>query len=288
MAATGPRTILFVHAHPDDEAIGTGGTILRYGREGVRTVVVCCTGGEAGEISDPALATPDNLGEVRRRELEAAAEILGLGRLVWLGYRDSGMADTADNDNPASFHRADMDEAVGRLVRIVREERPQVIVSYDPNGSYGHPDHVRAYRIAQAAFWTGGDPTRFPEAGPPWTPSKLYETVITRTQMERFAQAMRDADVERPPGEDEWMRERVLRYAVPDSEVTTRIEFPELVDEKRRAVLAHATQMGPRSRFGRVSPELFRQLWVGESYRRVAGPYAPGSDGVETDLFSGL
>jgi N-acetyl-1-D-myo-inositol-2-amino-2-deoxy-alpha-D-glucopyranoside deacetylase len=287
VAAAG-RTVLFVHAHPDDEAIGTGGTILRYGREGVRTVVVCCTGGECGEISDPALATAENLCEVRQRELEAAAAILGLGRLVWLGYRDSGMAGTDDNDNPASFHRADMEEAVGRLVRVVREERPQVVVSYDPGGTYGHPDHVKAHRIAQAAFWAAGDPSRFPEAGAPWTPRKLYETVITRTQMERFAQLMREGEGERPPGEEEAMRERVLRYAVPDSEVTTRIEFADLADEKRRAVLVHATQIGPQSRFGRIPPELFRQLFVGETYRRVVGPFAPGPDGIETDLFAGL
>ena len=282
------QTVLFVHAHPDDEAVGTGGTILRYSRAGVRTVLVCCTGGEAGEISDPVLATPENLREVRQRELEAAVQILGIDRLVWLGYRDSGMAGTPDNDNPASFHRADLEEAVGKVVAVIRAERPQVVVSYDPNGSYGHPDHIKAHRVAQAAFWAAGDPTRFPEAGAPWTPRKLYETVIPRSQMERFAMILQEHGVERPTGEDEAMRERVLRYAVADSEITTRLEFPELVDEKRRALLVHATQIGPDSRFGRIPPELYRQLWGRESYRRVAGPFAPGPEGFETDLFAGL
>src|SRR2546428_2315674 len=125
------RTLLVVHAHPDDESLGNGGVLLRYGQQGVRTVVVICTGGEAGEISDPALATPENLGEVRRQETEAAMAILGVSRLFWLGYRDPGIAGTPENDDPRSFNRADGEEAVGRLVKAVREERPQGVSSYD-------------------------------------------------------------------------------------------------------------------------------------------------------------
>jgi LmbE family N-acetylglucosaminyl deacetylase len=128
-----------------------------------------------------------------------------------------------------------MEEAVGRLVAVIRAERPQVVVSYDPGGTYGHPDHVKAHRVAQAAFWAAGDPSRFPEAGQAWTPRKLYEQVIPRTQMERVAEVLREAGVERPTGEEDAMRERVLRYAVADAEVTTRIELADLVDEKRRA-----------------------------------------------------
>jgi len=283
------RTILFVHAHPDDESISTGGVILRYGRGSARTVLVVCTGGEAGEISDPALATPENLAEVRRRETEEATGILGLGRLVWLGYRDSGMAGTAENDDPRCFHRADVEEAVGRLVRVVREERPQVVVSYDVNGSYGHPDHVMAHRVAQAAFWAAGDPKRFPEAGAPWTPAKLYEAVISRSQMERFAEAMREGDGEGPtPEEEQRMRERTMRYALPDELITTVIDVADFSDEKRRAVMAHRTQMGPDSRFARIPEDKARELWGHERFRRVAGPFAPGPDGREDDLFAGL
>src|SRR6266852_6248824 len=133
-----PRTLLAVHAHPDDESISTGGILARYAAEGVRTVLVTCTDGAVGEISDPALATPDNLVEVRSRELDESVRILGISRLVKLGYRDSGMAGTADNANPASFHQANFDEAVERVVQVMRAEQPQVVVTYDERGGYGH------------------------------------------------------------------------------------------------------------------------------------------------------
>jgi N-acetyl-1-D-myo-inositol-2-amino-2-deoxy-alpha-D-glucopyranoside deacetylase len=285
---------MVVHAHPDDESLGSGGTLLRYGRRGVRTVVVMCTGGEAGEISDPALATPENLGEVRRAETEGAMAILGVERLAWLGYRDSGMAGTDDNDDPRSFHRANPEEAVGRLVRLIREERPQVIASYDVNGTYGHPDHVMAHRVAQAAYWAAGDPNRFRDAGPAWTVPKLYEQVNPRTNMERMREAMRAAGVERgregesPEEEERRFRERLQRFAVPDHALTTLVDIAEFIDAKRDAVLAHRTQMGPEGRFSRIPEELRRQLWSHERYRLVAGPFAPGADGLEDDLFAGL
>src|SRR5579859_1968554 len=160
------RVLMAVHAHPDDECLSTGGVLARYGAAGVRTVLVTCTDGAVGEISDPALATPDNLVEVRSRELDESVRILGVSRLVKLGYRDSGMAGTPDNDNPASFQQADFESAVGRVVRLIREERPQVVVTYDENGGYGHPDHIRAHQVAVAAFAAAGDGNRFPEAGP--------------------------------------------------------------------------------------------------------------------------
>src|SRR5438105_11221808 len=174
------RTLVAVHAHPDDECIGTGGILARYGAEGVRTVLVTCTDGAVGEISDPALATPENLVEVRARELDESVRILRVQRLVKLGYRDSGMAGTADNTNPASFHEANFEQAVERVVRVVREERPQVVVTYDERGGYGHPDHVRTHEVAVAAFDAAADAERFPSAGAAWAPSKLYYTVFPR------------------------------------------------------------------------------------------------------------
>lgn len=287
-------TLVVVHAHPDDESLGSGGTLQHYKRLGVRTVVVICTGGEAGEISDPALATPENLGEVRRRETETAMAILGVDRLFWLGYRDSGMAGTPENDDPGCFLRANMEEAVGRLVRLIREERPQVISSYDVNGTYGHPDHVMAHRVAQAAYWAAGDGGRFPEAGPAWRVAKLYEQVNPRSNLERMREAMRAAGIEQPregepPEEDERrFRERLQRFAVPDYAVTTLVDIRDYVDKKRDAVLAHRTQMGPQGRFQRTPEDVRRQLWTHERYRLVAGPFAPGQDGLEDDLFAGV
>ena len=174
-----PLTMMTVHAHPDDESIGTGGVLARYADEGVRTVLVTCTGGEVGEIGDPTLATPDSLAETRERELRAACEILGVDRLELLGYRDSGMAGMADNNHPDPFARADLDVAIGRLVLLVRRHRPHVLVTYDENGFYGHPDHVNANRVAVGAFARAGDPAAYPDQGlAPWQPAKLYYTAV--------------------------------------------------------------------------------------------------------------
>jgi LmbE family N-acetylglucosaminyl deacetylase len=187
-----------------------------------------------------------------------------------------------------------VEEAVGRLVRLIREERPQVISSYDVNGTYGHPDHVMAHRVAQAAYWAAGDPNRFAAAGPPWTVPKLYEQINPRSNMERMREAMRAAGVERPPEgippeeEERRFRERLQRFAVPDDAVTTLIDIRDLVDKKRDAVLAHRTQMGPDGRFARMPDDLRRQLWTHERYRLVAGPFNPNADGREDDLFAGL
>jgi len=285
---------MVVHAHPDDESLGSGGTIQHYDRLGVRTVVVICTGGEAGEISDPALATKETLGEVRRRETETATAILGASKLAWLGYRDSGMAGTPENDDERCFHRCDFEEAVGRMVRLIREERPQVMTAYDVNGIYGHPDHVMSHRVAQAAFWAAGDPGRFLDAGPAWRVSKLYEQVNPRSNMERMREWMRAAGIERrrddesPEEEERRFKERLQRFAVADYCVTTLIDIREFADRKREAVLAHRTQMGPDGRFARMPDDLRRQMWTHERYRLVAGPFAPREHGVEEDFFAGL
>jgi len=284
-------TLMAVHAHPDDEAIGTGGTFLRYHDLGVRTVLVMCTRGECGEISDPALATPDNLGEVRTRELEEAVGLMRVDRLVWLGYRDSGMAGTPENENPTSFHKADLDEAVGRLVRVVREERPQVLVTYEAKGSYGHPDHIKAHQITVAAFEAAGDPSRFREAGPAWRPGKLYYIVRPRSRTEALLRAAREAGIDGLFGArtEEQVRERLERFGTPDEEVTTQIEIGPYYDQKRAAVLAHRTQMGPKSFFQRMPVEISRRLGTHEYFQRAAGPAPEAAAGErESDLFAGL
>ncbi len=169
--------MLSVHAHPDDEASKGAATMARYGAEGVRTVLVTCTGGEAGEILNPAADTEEvrrDLAAVRSRELEDAVRIIGYDALHLLGYRDSGMPDTEFNAHPDTFANADLDEATGRLVEIVRQERPQVIVGYALDRVYAHPDHVRVHEISVLAFERAGDPEWYPELGAPWQPLKLY------------------------------------------------------------------------------------------------------------------
>src|SRR5215831_717393 len=276
-------TLMVVHAHPDDEAIGTGGVLARCADEGVRTVLVTCTGGEVGEISDRVQATADTLTEVRRRELERACEILRVGRLYLLGYRDSGMMGTPDNDHPASFYRASREEATGRLVALVRHHRPQVLVTYDERGFYGHPDHIRANQITVAAFDAAGDPARWPGAGAPWTPAKLYYTAVARSALRTFSRLMRDAGIEvtfedRETGE--------LQIGTADELITAQIDVSAQVERKREALMAHASQMGPEVFFARMPPPLFYQVFGRESFQLVRG--RAGAPGLEDDLFAGL
>lgn len=281
------RTLLAVHAHPDDECIGTGGVLARYGAEGVRTVLVTCTDGAVGEISDPALATPENLAEVRSRELDESVRILGVSRLVKLGYRDSGMAGTADNTHPASFHQANFDEAVERVVQVMRAEQPQVVLTYDERGGYGHPDHIRAHQVAVAAFEACGDSGRFPSAGPVWAPSKLYYSVFSRSAMLRFVERLREAGIEPPfgPSADDATPEGAEPpFGVPDEQVTATVDVSSHIGVKRAALESHRTQMGPEQFFMQLPRDLFNEAFGREMFQRVAGS-GPTS---ETDLFGGL
>jgi mycothiol conjugate amidase Mca len=281
------RTLLAVHAHPDDECIGTGGILARYTAEGIRTVLVTCTDGAVGEISDPALATPENLVEVRARELGEAVRILRVSRLVKLGYRDSGMAGTADNEHPDSFQQASFDEAVERVVRVIREERPQVVVTYDEAGVYGHPDHVKAHQVAVAAFNAAGDAARFPSAGSAWAPAKLYYSVVPRSALARFIERVREAGIQVPFGrqvDDPDSADEDPPFGVADERVTTTVDVAAYVGQKRAALEAHRTQMGPEQFFMRLPPELFAEAFGRETFQRVAGPGGT----PETDLFAGI
>jgi N-acetyl-1-D-myo-inositol-2-amino-2-deoxy-alpha-D-glucopyranoside deacetylase len=274
------RTLLTVHAHPDDECISTGGILARYAAEGVHTVLVTCTDGAVGEISDPNLATPENLAEVRARELDDSVRILKIGRLVKLGYRDSGMAGTDDNTNPAAFQQADLDEAIRRVVNVVRQERPQVIVTYNENGGYGHPDHIRAHQVAIAAFRQAGDAS-YPADGEPWAPRKLYYAAIQRSAVLTFARRLRSLGIQSPFLD---MDESAITMGVPDEDITTTIDVSAYVDAKRAALEAHRTQMGPDQFFMKLPRELFAEAFGRETFQRIAGP----GPAAESDLFEGL
>jgi mycothiol conjugate amidase Mca len=278
-----PLTLMTVHAHPDDEAIGTGGVLARYADEGFRTVLVTCTGGEVGEIADPGMATADNLAEVREKELLAACEILKVSQLHLLGYRDSGMAGTPDNDHPDSFHRADLEEATGKLVALIRQERPHVVVTYDDSGFYGHPDHINANRISVAAFEAAPDPGRYPESGPAWQPLKLYYTAVPRSALETFAKLMLEAGITPPFETVEGVEPP---FGTPDELVTTYVNVSDQVERKHQALLAHATQMGPEVFFSKLPPSLFNAIFSMETFQRVKS-LRPAPE-EEDDLFAGL
>ena len=195
-ASSGRFRLLSVHAHPDDEASKGAGTVHRYVQEGAEAVLVTCTGGEQGDILNPAIDTPENreqLPDLRRRELEQAADIIGYREVVMLGYRDSGMPDSEANADPAAFANADFDEAVGTLVGIIRATRPHVVLTYgDDQEGYPHPDHLQVHAISVPAFKLAGDPSAHPDKGDPWQPSKLYYSSWSRARI----QAMHDKFLE--------------------------------------------------------------------------------------------
>jgi N-acetyl-1-D-myo-inositol-2-amino-2-deoxy-alpha-D-glucopyranoside deacetylase len=249
--------LLLVHAHPDDEAVATGGLIARSLAEGRRVDLVTCTGGEEGEIHDPTLDPADalpRLHEIRARELQCALDALrsdapGTLELHMLGYRDSGMMGTEPNRRPDVFWNADLDEATGRLVEIVRWTRPAAMVSYDANGNYGHPDHINAHRIAAAAWDAAGDASRFPEAGEPHAVERFYEIAFNRERWTSLMAAMMERGIKLPWGNDaaeesaeEGAGEEPEEWGMPEEKITTTVDVADWTAQKRACMDCHRTQ----------------------------------------------
>jgi len=287
--AGNPLCLLTVHAHPDDESSKGAGTVARYAAAGVRTVLVCCTGGEAGDILNPAMDKPEiveNLFAVRMKELEAATAIIGYHELQLLGYKDSGMPGSEANANPECFARADFDEAVEKLVRIIRAERPQIVVTYsDDQKGYPHPDHLRVHDISVPAFEAAGDPEQFPGAGAPWSPSKLYYTSFSRQRIVATHHKFVELGLESPFAErwGEWINNPPKE---PDPH-TTHIDISEHADVRGDALLAHATQIDPTSPFWfGLPPEVSRTVYPFDDY--VLARSLVETDIPEDDLFAGL
>ena len=279
-------TILVVRPHPDDETSLTGGMLAYYGARGVRTGVVTCTGGEEGEIHDPDLdpvADLPRLGAIRERELRNACAILGVAEIRLLGYRDSGMLDTPANQHPAAFCRADPAEAAGRVVRIVRELRPQVMVIEPPGGLYPHPDHVMCHRVGLDAFFAAADADAYPEAGPAWQVSRLYAGI--QVDDGRWAALLPEF---KAAGLDvSWLEKRQGRSegAGPET-ATVALDVSAYSEVQRRALLAHRTQI-PQDSFSIRLPEGLRRRAFATSYfLRMHPPAAPGER--EADLLHGL
>ncbi len=279
--------LLSVHAHPDDESSKGAGTVARYHAEGVRTVLVTCTGGEEGDILNPAMESEEvraHIHEIRMQELEAAIAIIGYDELVLLGYRDSGMPDSDANRNPACFAQAPLAEAVGRLVEVIRRTRPQVILTYpEDQQGYRHPDHLRVHEISVAAFDAAGDPDAFPEAGEPFQPLKMYANASMREWFIARHEKFLELGLESPFAE----RMERLEELPPEPAPTTRIDLSGFEMVRRRALIAHATQIDPTSPgwFG-LPEEAERSLHHVESFtlmRNLVGSVPP-----EDDLFAGV
>ncbi|MEQ4716842.1 N-acetyl-1-D-myo-inositol-2-amino-2-deoxy-alpha-D-glucopyranoside deacetylase [Nonomuraea sp. B19D2] len=297
------RRLLLVHAHPDDESIGTGATMAKYVAEGAHVTLVTCTLGEEGEIIPKDLAhlaadQDDALGPYRIGELAAACQALGVEDHRFLGapgrWRDSGMMAVASNDHPKAFWRADLDEAAGELVKVIREVRPQVLVTYDENGFYGHPDHIQAHRVSRRAFELAANPD-FGE-GEPWQIAKFYHTALARSVMLRTAEGLREADVD-------FLIEEVddMPFGTADADITTEIDARPWIGNKMEAMRAHVTQISVDDPWFALSNNIGQEVLGVEHYTLafgVPGPPVPGppveAGGLgephnrENDLFAGI
>jgi N-acetyl-1-D-myo-inositol-2-amino-2-deoxy-alpha-D-glucopyranoside deacetylase len=268
-------TLLLVHAHPDDEAISTGGAMMKARDDGHRVVMVTATRGEVGEIynMDEASSRP-RLGEIRTHELETAARILGVNRGEFLDYRDSGMVGTTDNNDPRSFHQAPLNEAAARLVAILREEKPDVVVTYGEDGTYGHPDHVKAHFVTNVAL------DQMLGSSESWSPKKLYYNAIPRSMMQAFVERMPE-EARRQQSESS-----IQIVGTPDELVTTRVDVSKYTDRKRQAFQAHVSQNDPNSWFVTMADQIYELAFGTEYFQLARGK--PGSALPETDLFSGI
>ena len=273
------KRLLGIFAHPDDEGL-IGGALLHYNTLGVETGLVYATRGEVGEISDPILATPENLGQVREQEMRAAADVLNVRHLWFLGYRDSGMAGTPTNEDPRAFIKARLAEVIGKLVAIIREFRPQVIITFDETGGYGHPDHTAIYRYTTIAFHAAADAIQYPELGPAHAVSKLYYVSFARRQFQMMT---------------EWLQEQEYEsffkdldpntLGLPDDQISVVLDVEQWQSTKHHAWALHRTQLNPNTPLARLPLELQRKFRATECYQLATtrvGSDMPG----ENDLFA--
>jgi mycothiol S-conjugate amidase len=283
-----------VHAHPDDESSKGGATMARYAHEGVDVLVVTCTGGEAGSILNPAVDTPETrsrLPEIRREEMDEARRILGV-RQEWLGFIDSGLPE-GDPPPPlpnGCFARTPLTDAARPLVRLIREFQPQVVVTYDENGGYPHPDHIMTHQVTVEAFEAAGDPMRYPDVGMdadlgPWQPLKLYYHLSfhkARVLALHYAMLARGLDSPYSDRLAEW-----VDRTADSGRLTTRVPCADWFETRDRALLAHTTQVDPKGWWFRVPVEVQRETWPTEDYH-LARSFVEVGPMPEHDLFGGV
>jgi N-acetyl-1-D-myo-inositol-2-amino-2-deoxy-alpha-D-glucopyranoside deacetylase len=281
------RTLVFFGAHPDDESFGVGSTLAHYAAHGIRVYYVCSTGGELGTVDKDHLREYDTIEKLRVAELKCAADVLGLAGVFYLGYRDSGMDGSSDNMHPHALAMAPLEEVAGRAIKIIRQIRPDVVITHDPLGSYGHPDHIATHKAVVDAFHAAGDLERYPQAGQAFQPKKLYFKVRSRRLMKMASRLMplfgqdphhfgrnKDMDITKMAG---------VEYPV---HAVVRLE-KESIKIRNEAIACHASQSSGRSR-----PWLFKVIEMLENMR---GPrdyfmraYPPPTKHIENDLFEGI
>lgn len=286
-----PYTFLAVHAHPDDESSGTGGIFRLTAAQGHTTVLVTCTNGELGECKGPAvglnplenLDDRPRLAAVRRQELTQAASVLDITHLHMLGYHDSGMDGWETNTAPYAFVNADTDEAVGRLVKLIRHYRPHVVATYDEHGGYGHPDHIMAHRITIAALEAAAEGTRYPQHGHIWDVPKVYYTAWARSHMLRVFKVLHFFGRETPLRDADF---DPTQWGCPDDLITTQVDVRPVMRTKWQALFTHRSQMEGNALYRWTMRLAARWLYPYESLRCIRGPQPIQSP--ESDIFSGL
>ncbi len=280
------RTLLAFHAHPDDESSKGAGTVSRYASEGVRCVLVTATGGEAGDVLNPAMDRPEivsNMKATREAELALAAKIQGYDEVILLGYRDSGMPDSEDNADPRAFCNRDSDEVLEDLVTIVRRVKPDIMLGYDAHEFYPHPDHLRVHEMSALVFGAAADPSQFPHAGEAWQIKKLYALMIfTKTKITTIHEAMIERTGSSPY--ERWMSMMDEREA-PVRDVS-KIDVTGFVEQARDALRAHRTQIDPDGQWFQVPTELIEEAYPWEDFEMMESTVGWSSD--EDDLFAGI
>ncbi len=276
------RRLLCVVAHPDDETFGSGSTLIKYASEGASVFTSCATRGDVGEIADRSDATPETLSAVREQEYYDAGKIMGVKKSILYGYRDSGMAGTADNDHPNAYVQVPIDDVVAKVVDTIRELKPQVVFTFDEGGGYGHPDHIHASTATKLAYFAAGDPSYTGSTLAPWKPSKLYYHGFPRSMMKTWFEAFAEAD----PDSD-LAKLDANEMGVPDETLTTELDTAPFADTRRKAIEVHRTQYSPLDRM--PTPELELEFLSQDFFIRVDPPVPAGQTGIfENDLFEGV
>jgi N-acetyl-1-D-myo-inositol-2-amino-2-deoxy-alpha-D-glucopyranoside deacetylase len=278
--------LMSVHAHADDETITMGGLLATCADRGVRTANICCTDGKLASIVAPDMpeeTTRPHLAEIRQTELRAACEILGVSEVHFLGYGDSGMWGEDTNFVPEAFWKTDIDEAVGALVAHIRRFRPHVVVTYDGVGGYGHPDHIQTHRVTLLAVEAAHMKTLYPNSGDPWRVSKLYYTSIPLSFLKRAADMAREAGMPPPFGVE---HPEDLPFVTPDEWITTTVDVRDGIGRKRRALLAHRSQIAPDWPMLAIPEEVNMQHFGDESFQLVISRVPTTLP--ETDVFAGI